>query len=141
MDEKAETKPVHEIQLELARTQTSMALDRTLLAWVRTSLSLIGFGFTLAKFVHDLILTGYLRGVDPESPRILGYGMMTLGILGLLGATVEHVASVKRIRAPLGISVWSSALVLTLILAGIGLLLILGLLKDPGAPNPAMLPK
>jgi putative membrane protein len=39
---------------ELAIVRTREAADRTLLAWIRTSLALIGFGFTANKVISDL---------------------------------------------------------------------------------------
>ena len=39
---------------ELARVRTREAADRTLMAWIRTSLSLIGFGFTANKVLGVL---------------------------------------------------------------------------------------
>jgi putative membrane protein len=41
-------------QAEIAERRTSMAADRMLMAWVRTSLSLFSFGFTLYRiFLKD----------------------------------------------------------------------------------------
>ena len=42
---------------ELAKERSRQASDRTLMAWVRTSLSLIGFGFGIASF-RDILLEG-----------------------------------------------------------------------------------
>ncbi len=39
---------------DMARLRTSMASDRTLMAWVRTALSMISFGFTIYKFFQYL---------------------------------------------------------------------------------------
>ena len=39
---------------ELVRERTRKAADRTLLAWIRTTLSLIGFGFTTNKVLTAL---------------------------------------------------------------------------------------
>ena len=44
---------------ELAKERSRQASDRTLMAWVRTSLSLIGFGFGIASF-RDILLQGGL---------------------------------------------------------------------------------
>lgn len=38
------------ISNEFAKERTREAADRTLMSWIRTSLSLIGFGFGIAKF-------------------------------------------------------------------------------------------
>ena len=35
----------------LATERTRMAADRTLMGWIRTALSMIGFGFTIYKFL------------------------------------------------------------------------------------------
>ena len=42
------------IAIQLARERSREAAERTLMAWIRTALALIGFGFTIAKF-HDYL--------------------------------------------------------------------------------------
>jgi putative membrane protein len=121
-----------EVQFELARIRTSAALDRTLLAWVRTSLSLICFGFTLARVVHELITHGSLTTVDEQSPLTLGIGMMLLGMFGLIVGSFEHMRAVKRLRISSAHFPWSAALWVTLGLIFIGLILMISLLKDLG---------
>ena len=43
---------------ELAKERTRESADRTLNAWIRTSISLIGFGFAIAKS-YEYVETGY----------------------------------------------------------------------------------
>ena len=43
---------------ELAKERTREAADRTLNAWIRTSIALIGFGFAIAKS-YEYVETGY----------------------------------------------------------------------------------
>jgi len=126
-----------EIQLELARIRTLLALDTTLLAWVRTSLTLIAFGFTLASFVRDLIAKGYLRGDDPEYPRNLGISMMALGVAGLLGGALDYIRSVRRVGTGVAMSTWSASLIVTLFVVLISVLLMANLLSHlkPEAPT------
>jgi uncharacterized membrane protein YidH (DUF202 family) len=50
-----------DISTELARERTRQAADRTLMAWIRTSLSLIGFGFGIAKYRDILLEAGFVR--------------------------------------------------------------------------------
>jgi putative membrane protein len=42
------TTPVHQ-RTDLAMERNYLAADRTLMAWMRTSLSMISFGFTIGK--------------------------------------------------------------------------------------------
>ena len=134
MSEEVHPQNVQQVQVELARVRTALALDRTLLAWVRTSTSLIAFGFTLAKFVHDLIVSGALRSANSASPRHLGIALMMLGILGLIGGAYDHHRSVKRLNASVDISVWSSSLVVALVLAVLSTYLMCNLLINLGSP-------
>ena len=38
-----------------------MAADRTLMAWIRTTLSMISFGFTIYKFLQAMFESGKSR--------------------------------------------------------------------------------
>jgi putative membrane protein len=64
---------------------TQMSLQRTLMAGVRTAVSLIGFGFTVAQFferIQDKAPFG--RQIRPEAPRNLGLTLIAAGVV-LLG--------------------------------------------------------
>lgn len=84
---------------ELARERNREAADRTLMAWIRTALSLIGFGFGIGKF-HDYVETAGLETrLDPvHSLLIFGVSFMVLGMVGLLAAVIQHVRVLERIR-------------------------------------------
>ena len=45
---------------QLAKERTREASDRTLMAWIRTSISLIGFGFAIAK-TYEYVETDYME--------------------------------------------------------------------------------
>jgi putative membrane protein len=63
-----------------------MALERTLMAWARTSVSLIGFGFTIVQFFQRVQTSGSSPApvLLPEAPRDFGLALIGSGILGLL---------------------------------------------------------
>lgn len=66
--------------------RTRLSADRTLMSIIRTSLSLIGFGFTIHKFFEHLEEQGVLRPAKDSRAFgatlvWLGIGMITLGIL------------------------------------------------------------
>jgi putative membrane protein len=69
------------------------AAERTLLAWVRTGLGLVGMGFVVARFGL------FLRLVHPESNSWDHHWSGPLGIaLALLGALASGIATVQHRR-------------------------------------------
>ena len=77
---------------ELAKERSREAADRTLMAWIRTALSLIGFGFAIASFRDILLEGGLIRNPHKEFNGALVFGLsfVSLGVLGLLAATLQH---------------------------------------------------
>jgi putative membrane protein len=64
--------------------RTQLGLQRTLMAGVRTSVSLIGFGFTVAKFFEGLQETAPGAGrLGPEAPRDVGLILIAAGVISL----------------------------------------------------------
>ena len=87
--------PVKPDSTQLALNRTWLAHERTLMAWVRTAASQITFGFTIYKFfefeTHSAkSATGFI------TPRDFGVILVGIGILLLLGATIQHRKDVRR---------------------------------------------
>ena len=86
----------------LAMQRNVMASDRTLMAWIRTSLSLIGFGFTLAKVFQSLadehvIIRGPAGNI--WSAEAVGMALLILGVFALIAAIFDHHHDLKQLRA------------------------------------------
>lgn len=105
-----------DMNLQLAMTRTALSLDRTLLSWIRTSLALIGFGFTLAKYIHVLVTHDALRSLKIDSPRTIGIIMMLLGVGGIAGGIVQYLNSMSHLKRVGVVSQWTPALVMAIML-------------------------
>lgn len=106
---------------ELALQRTVMAADRTLMAWTRTCVSLISFGFTIYKFLQYVRAEGASPG-SAEGPRRLAMAMVGLGVAFLLVACLQFWQSMRRLQPRLRSSAWRLSLVLALMFAALGLL-------------------
>jgi putative membrane protein len=78
-----------------------MAAERTLMAWIRTSISMIGFGFTLARTFQTLaelhILVRGPRG-NAWTAESVGMAFISLGTFALIMAVFDHRRQVKLLR-------------------------------------------
>jgi putative membrane protein len=110
-----------------------LAAERTLLAWVRTGLALMGFGFVVARFGLFLHEVAAVRGGPPPTDQgsvWLGAAMVALGAAVNLLAAVRHVRLIRRLErgGPLRSDVWSLAVGVTLLLAALGMVMTVYLL-------------
>jgi putative membrane protein len=83
----------------LATDRTRLAHDRTLMAWVRTSTSLISFGFTIYKFFQYLKEQNAVRNDRIFGPREYALLMISVGVVALVFATLQHRRDMKALRA------------------------------------------
>jgi len=118
-----------ESSTELAITRTRLASDRTLMAWVRTALSMISFGFTIYKFLNGMHEAGGIRLRRPEGPRDIGLFLTALGTGSLVAGMIEHMQTRRRIegRTHFGAGFYVAAVGLAL-----GVLVLFGLITRRG---------
>ena len=85
---------------ELARERTRAAEDRTLMAWIRTSLSLIGFGFGIPTIVRAIENTRVGAYIDPiHFSTTVGLAFISVGMFGMAAALREHRQMMKRLES------------------------------------------
>jgi len=79
-----------------------LAAERTLLAWVRTGVSLMGFGLIVAKL--RLLLAGLPVSLPAETSRQLavsgrlGLLLVLLGVLVLVASAIRHFLYVRALE-------------------------------------------
>lgn len=105
-----------------------VAAERTLLAWVRTGVALMGFGFVVARFglfLRELAATSSpAQPVRPTGPSmVLGVGLTVLGVCVTALAAWEYRAVLRRIdrREPFRPPRVSLALIMAGVLTALGL--------------------
>ena len=89
--------PPRDLRVPAALVRTALSSEQTLMSWVRTSLSLFTFGFSITQFFY------YLEQQQEDShlsagPRRLGISLIGAGILVLVLAVVEHVQRLRKMK-------------------------------------------
>lgn len=85
--------------VQLAKGRSKASSERTLLSWMRTSISLITFGFALGK----------LEEVVPGEPadsalgrafqlRLAALAFIVIGLVALVGAVYQHRKQIQRLE-------------------------------------------
>ena len=111
-----------------------LAAERTLLAWIRTGLAMMGFGFVVARFglfLRELEAShGGPIALSPHGSLWFGTALVLLGVIVNLSAALQHTRLVHRLRQ----GTWSpnqasrAGIALAIALALVGLAVTAGLL-------------
>ena len=110
-----------------------LAAERTCLAWLRTGVALMAFGFVVARFAVFLRELALPRGSagqpDTRVSLYLGLGLILAGVIVCIGSAVRHARYVRaidegRFRAAFG-SVLVAGVVVLLTIVGVTMALFL----------------
>ena len=107
----------------LALDRTRLASERTLMAWLRTSLSMISFGFTIYKFLQAFQEQGKLVLQRPNSPRNLGLILISIGTFTLVVACVQHWKYVVQLKPERPYKPWDLSFIVACLIALLGFLM------------------
>ena len=83
---------------ELAVQRTSMALERSIMAWLRTSLSMVGFGFTIFSFLTSMQERGLASAMRDTAPRDIGLFLVSMGVAASFFGSYEYWKGLKDLR-------------------------------------------
>lgn len=89
--------PAHPSSEELALTRTRLAHERTMMAWIRTSTSMISFGFGIYKF-FDYFQSDHHIHQGFVTPRRFSIFLIGLGLFVLAGAAAQNRAELRELR-------------------------------------------
>jgi putative membrane protein len=111
------------------------AAERTLLAWIRTGLAMMGFGFVVARFalyLGELPLPTGRSSVQPSGISLwFGTALVLMAVFVTLSAAFAHARLVRRLRK----GSWSpdqasrSGITVAVVLALVGVIVMIHLLR------------
>ncbi len=111
---------------DLGEMRTIMAADRTLMAWVRTSLSMLSFGFTIYKVLESIEEAGH--AAHPQAPQKAGLFLTGMGILALILGSAQYWMTLRDLKKLDNFWTGRPTLIMAMILAMLGLFLFYSIL-------------
>ena len=82
----------------IALERVRLALERLQLAWNRFAIVLAAFGFTIARILQEKMAEGRSAVLGVITGREIGLLMLTIGIVGLLFSTRQHIRSYRLLK-------------------------------------------
>src|SRR5215831_11750488 len=109
--------------------RTRLAFERTLMAWIRTAISLITFGFTIFKAFSYAYEHGVERRQSVLGPREYALVFISIGVVALALATWQHYRYVTMLRGLYTkLPVFSIGVVIAAMISALGLAALLTVL-------------
>jgi putative membrane protein len=126
------------VQREPEDPRIRFAGERTHLAWIRTGLAMMGFGFVVARFglfLREIAAAGNTN-LPPHSTGIslwMGIALVLLGVVVNVIAACQHLRFLRRLKQGESYQAprWSVGIIVSVALAALGIgitayLLVLG---------------
>jgi putative membrane protein len=84
------------LPVDLGTFRTVMAADRTLMAWVRTALSMYSFGFTIYKFLEGAVEADAVARTG--SPQKVGLFLVAMGTAAMVLGVISYWVTLSDLR-------------------------------------------
>ena len=76
--------------------RTRLSVERTMMAWQRTAVALIGFGFAIVEYFNHLQQIRSARpAYFPAAPECLGLALISCGVLTLVISLWQYSSTVR----------------------------------------------
>ena len=95
------------------------------MAWVRTSLSMLSFGFTIYKFLEGALQRHALA--NPDSPQQVGLFLAGMGTLAMVLGLFSYWSTLKDVRQLECFRLGRPILLISVIMAVAGVALFIGI--------------
>ena len=110
---------------DLGELRTVMAADRTLMAWIRTALSMFSFGFTIYKVLQSMAEAGTIA--NSASPRYVGLLLAGLGTAAILLGTTSYWLTLRDLQRAGEFRLGRPVLLMAAIMSILGIGLFIGI--------------
>ena len=127
--------PEKKMTSKVRNRRVHMANERTFLAWIRTSIGVMAFGFVVEKFALFLKQVSYFFGKEVQSPShgySSAFGIFLVGLGALMG--VLAFIRYKKVEKQIDEDTYQPSLILDVLLAlsvlTIGIFLIIYLIQS-----------
>jgi len=88
------------VQIELAKERNRIAADRTLLSWVRTSVSFIGLGFAIGQIFAVLEMNLRSQVAADLAVKLMSLLFTGLGVFMALTASLDYQTELRQLQQP-----------------------------------------
>jgi putative membrane protein len=116
------------VEPDLGVMRTVMAADRTLMAWIRTSLSMFTFGYTLYKVLEEIKMIGHID-IHEAAPRNAGALLTVAGTIALIMGVLEYIGTLRMLRRSFPFRFARPSLIMSVVMAFAGAFLCIGILS------------
>lgn len=121
----SDARPIPLRPQDLGELRTVMAADRTLMAWIRTSLSMFSFGFTIYKVLESMADAGTIANSD--SPQQVGLLLAGLGTAAVVLGTLSYWLTLRDLQKAGEFRLGRPVLLMAAIMSVLGLCLFVGI--------------
>ena len=84
------------VSSHFAWLNTRLALEMTMMAWIRMAITLVGFGFTIVQFFERLNdMEGVAPAAQPFAPRYVGLVLIAAGVAALVVSALQYRSTIR----------------------------------------------